>query len=463
MSEKSAAQDRGTLLWRISKKFSFAAEKIIPDSFVFCVILMLVVFVFSLLIGKGPIELLTAWWGGLSSQFTLAFQMGLMVVVTSTCARSPQAAKLLRKIASLVNSRTAALIVLMLFGYVTSMLNWAFCTIVTPILAMHLAKRIKGLHFPMMVAGGYSCMILGQCLGPSATLYSNLATEGSDYAKIVGQSMSVADTCYNPMNIILWVVLAVVFILLVLFTRPGKGELVELGNIATEADVEPESYKVTAKPTNAAEHMNTFKPFMWVTGAAIFIYIIYSVVTNGFLKALNMNLVIFLFVGINCFLFPQPHQWMEAHKNSMHLATDVMLQFPFYGAIMGMMYVENGLGAVLVNAMVSVATARTLPIFAFWSACIVNLFVPSQGGQFTVQGPLIVEAVSRIPGSSLVNCLNAFVYGDECTNLLQPLYVIPALSVVGMKLKDVWGFMAFICVFWLVIVSLGLYIIPLFV
>lgn len=463
MSEKSTAQDRGTPLWRISKKFSFAAEKIIPDSFVFCVILMLVVFILSLIIGKGPIELLTAWWDGLSSQFTLAFQMGLMVVVTSTCARSPQAAKLLHKIASLVNSRTAALIVLMLFGYVTSMLNWAFCTIVTPILAMHLAKRIKGLHFPMMVAGGYSCMILGQCLGPSATLYSNLADPNGSYAAIVGQSMSVADTCYNPMNIILWVILAVCFILLVLFTRPGKSELVELGNIATEADVEPESYKVTEQPSNAAEHMNTFKPFMWVTGAAIFIYIIYAVATKGFLNALNMNLVIFLFVGINCFLFPQPHQWMEAHKNSMHLATDVMLQFPFYGAIMGMMYVENGLGAVLVNAMVSVATARTLPIFAFWSACIVNLFVPSQGGQFTVQGPLIVQAASQIQGSSLVNCLNAFVYGDECTNLLQPLYVIPALSVVGMKLKDVWGFMAFICVFWLVIVSLGLYIIPMFV
>ena len=236
MSEqtKSRSASQGTLLWRISKKFNFAAEKIIPDSFVFCVILMLAVFVLSLLLcGKSPLDLLIAWWNGLSSQFTLAFQMGLMVIVTSTCARSPQAAKLLNKIASLVNTRTAALIVLMIFGYVTSMLNWAFCTIVTPILAMHLAKRIKGLHFPMMVAGGYSCMILGQCLGPSATLYSNLATEGSSYAEIVGQSMSVAETCYNPMNIILWVVLAVVFILLVLFTRPGEHELVELGKSHT--------------------------------------------------------------------------------------------------------------------------------------------------------------------------------------------------------------------------------------
>lgn len=463
MSNKSATKSQGTALWKISKKFNFAAEKIIPDSFVFCVILMLVVVVCSLLIGKGPLELLNAWWNGLSSQFTLAFQMGLMVVVCATCARSPQVAKLLSAIAHLVNNKTAALILLMVFGYVTSMLNWAFCTIVTPILAMHLAKRIKGLHFPMMVAGGYSCMILGQCLGPSATLYSTLATEGSAYATIVGQSMSVAETCYNPMNIILFTILAVVFILLVLFTRPGEDELVELGDIATQADAVPESYRSTEKAVTPAEKMNTFKPIMWVVGAFIFIYIIYSFITKGFLGALNMNLVIFLFVGINCFLFPEPHAWISAHADSMHLATDVMLQFPFYGAIMGMMYVENGLGTVLVNAICSVATAQSLPVFAFLSACVVNLFVPSQGGQFTVQGPLIVEAAKNIQGANLVNCLNAFVYGDECTNLLQPLYVIPALSVVGMKLKDVWGFMAFICVFWIVIVCLGLYFIPMFI
>ena len=65
-----------------------------------------------------------------------------------------------------------------------------------------------------------------------------------------------------------------------------------------------------------------------------------------------MNMVIFMFVGINCFLFPRPHSWMEAHTDSMHLATDVILQFPFYGAIMGMMYVEGGLGSVIVNAIV---------------------------------------------------------------------------------------------------------------
>ena len=60
MSENKL-REKGTFLWKFSKKFNFAAEKIIPDSFVFCVILMILVFVLSLIIGKGPVELLNAW------------------------------------------------------------------------------------------------------------------------------------------------------------------------------------------------------------------------------------------------------------------------------------------------------------------------------------------------------------------------------------------------------------------
>ena len=113
---QAAAQLKGTPLWRMSKKFNFAAEKIIPDSFVFCIILTFLVFVLSLLLcGKSPLELLVGWWDGLSSQFTLAFQMGIMVVVCATCARSPQVNRLLNKMSSMVHSRTTALVLMMIF------------------------------------------------------------------------------------------------------------------------------------------------------------------------------------------------------------------------------------------------------------------------------------------------------------------------------------------------------------
>ena len=450
---------KGTPLWNISKKFNFAAEKIIPDSFVFCVILMIVVFVLSLIIGKGPVELLQAWWGGLSSQFTLAFQMGIMVCVCATCARSPQVTRLLNAMADHVHNRYAAILLMMIFGYVTSMINYAFCTIVTPILSMQLAKRVKGLHFPMMVAGGYTCMILGQCLGPSATLYSNLATEGSSYAEIVGHTMTVLETCYNTPNVILFTVLAIAFILIVLFTQPGEDELIKLRDVATQADVVPNDYKITEKASTFAQKMNTCKPIMGIVGVFIFANIIYDFATKGFFGALNMNLVIFLFVGINCFLFPQPSAWITAHADSMHLATDIIMQFPFYGGIMGIME-YSGFGLILVEGIIGFATAHTLPVFTFIATMCLNMFIPSQGGMWVVEGRILIDAAQRL-GADIPLVINGFVYGDEVTNLLQPLYLIAPLAVVKMKLKDVWGFTAFICVFWVVITCLGLYFIPL--
>ena len=125
---------------------------------------------------------------------------------------------------------------------------------------------------------------------------------------------------------------------------------------------------------------------------------------------------------------------------------------------MGMMS-ASGLGQVLADFMIKIATQDTIYMWSFLSAAFVNLFIPSQGGQWIVQGPILMEAGKAL-NANLPLVMNAFVHGDEVTNLLQPLYVIPALALVGMKLKEVWGFMAFICTFWLVIASIGFLYLP---
>jgi len=102
-----------------------------------------------------------------------------------------------------------------------------------------------------------------------------------------------------------------------------------------------------------------------------------------------------------------------------------------------------------------------LPLFSYWSASIVNLFIPSQGGQFIIQGPILIDAAIELK-ANIPHVINAFVYGDEATNLLQPLYVIPALAIVQMKLKDVWGYMAFIWLFWFIFTTIGLIVLPMF-
>lgn len=447
-------KNKGSFLWKFSKKFQFAADKIIPDSLVFCLILTFIVFVAAMIMTKtNPIQLCMYWYTGLWTQISFAFQMAFMVIVCATCAKSPQVNRLLGTLARAVKTPQSAMILLMIFGFVSSFVNWAFCTIVTPILAMQLSKYIKGLHFPMMIAAGYSTMILGQCLGPTASVYALLATDGHFMEETLGvitQDQSV----YNPMNVTLFLVLAVITIILAVMTRPPKEETVEFNTIMDEEIVED------AKENNStiADKLNGSRICMWVVGFAGIVVMGYSFITMGFFGALSVNFIIFMFLTINCFLYCTPRRFVNAHKESMKLSTEVMIQFPFYGGIMGIMS-SSGMAIIVVNAIVSVATPQSMPVWSYISASVVNLFIPSQGGQFIIQGPLLVDAAQQV-GANVINVINGFVYGDEATNLLQPLYVIPALSVVGMKLKDVWGFMAFIWAFWTIITCLGLYFIP---
>ncbi len=451
-----AIHSKGTPLWRMSKKFQYAAEKIIPDSFVFCLILTFIVFLAALVgTGTNPITLITYWADGLWTQLTFAMQMSLMVVVCATTAKSGHVKNALLSLAKLVRTPSAAMVLLMAFGFASSFVNWAFCTIITPILAMQLSKNIKGLHFPMMLAAGYTTMIFGQCLGPTASVYATIATEGHALADVIGvvtQDISV----YNPINVTIWIIMAVVFMVLAIFTRPPAHELVEF---RSEINDTTKDYKMTSKET-VADKMNGSRIIMWLVGIFSLIYIISSFATKGFMGSLSVNFIILIFLAANCFLYNSPRAFVEAHKDNMFLGCEVMIQFPFYGGIMGIMQ-SSGLALIIVSFMVSIANAQTMPIMSFLSASVVNLFIPSQGGQWIVQGPLIIEAAQQT-GADVITCINAFVHGDEATNLLQPLYLIPALSVVGMKLKDAWGFCAFIWVFWTVMACVGFYFIPMF-
>ncbi|QGU94564.1 short-chain fatty acid transporter [Clostridium bovifaecis] len=446
-------KDRGSFLWRLSKKFQFAADKIIPDSFVFCFILTFLVFVLGLIFTKSsPLDMVNYWFKGLWTQSSFAFQMAFMVITCAATAKSRKVKKYMHKLAGLPKSPIGAMILLMAFGYVSSFVNWAFCTVVTPILAMALSKRIKGLHFPMMIAAGYSTMILGQCLGPSASVYALLATKGHFLEGKIGV-LTQAQTTYNPMNVILFTILAIFTIILSIMTMPPKDEIVEFRTALDDEEEIIEEEKITI-----ADKLNGSKITMYLIGAAGLVIIVYSFIAKGFLGALDINFVIFIFLTANCFLYNSPRKFVEAYKDNMKLGTEIMIQFPFYGGIQGMMS-ESGFGQVVVGAILNVANAQNMPVWSYISASIVNLFIPSQGGQWIVQGPLLVDAAQQV-NARIPDVINAFVYGDEATNLLQPLYVIPALSVVGMKLKDVWGYMAYIWAFWAIITSIGLYVIP---
>jgi len=105
---------------------------------------------------------------------------------------------------------------------------------------------------------------------------------------------------------------------------------------------------------------------------------------------------------------------------------------------MGMMK-YSGLVPVIADAFVSISSAATFKLFSFWSAGLVNFLVPSGGGQWAVQGPVMIEAAKTL-GVNLKDVAMAVGYGDSWTNLAAPFWALPVAGVLGLKVRDFLGY-----------------------
>jgi short-chain fatty acids transporter len=438
------------MLWKFSKRFQFAADRFIPTSFVFCVMLTFIVCLMAFgLTDAGALDLVGFWYNGLWSMLTFAFQMTIMVVITSAVAKSPIMDRMLSRVAKVPKTPRAAYLILIVVTCIAAYINWAFATILAPILSMYMSKNVKGCHFPFMVAVGYACMIMIQPICPSTSAVALLASPDHFLVDKIGV-LSVSETAFNPVGLFTIGALFVATILIAIFMNPSKDEVIEF-----QGEIEDKHQNKTIEIKTPADRMNNSKITMMLLVLAGIVYIIMHFLNGG---ALTLNLMIFIFLVLAMAIYQTPLAFINAIQENMPLATQVMIQFPFYGGIMGIM-ASSGLTQVLADGLISIANDRTIYLFSYLSASIVNLFVPSQGGQWIVQGPVLVEAGQAL-NAHIPTVVTSFMLGDEATNLLQPLYIIPALALVKMELKDAWGMMAFIWFCWTIVTVACLFFLP---
>ena len=132
------------------------------------------------------------------------------------------------------------------------------------------------------------------------------------------------------------------------------------------------------------------------------------------------------------------HELIQLTSHAASNVGEILLQFPLYAGILGMM-TTSGLIEVFSDALASVATPTTFGVLAFLSAGIVNFFVPSGGGQFAVQGPIMLSAGAELGVDPAVTIM-AMSYGDQWTNMIQPFWAIPLLAIAGLKMREILGY-----------------------
>ncbi|CAN7157005.1 short-chain fatty acid transporter [Rossellomorea sp. LjRoot5] len=422
-------------------------QRYLPDPFLFVVILTLVVFGLGLIFTESSsLEMVQYWGDGFWSLLAFSMQMVLVLVTGYVLASSPLFKRFLGFLASFAKSPGSAIVIVTVVSMIASWINWGFGLVIGALFAKELAKRVKGVDYRLLIASAYSGFVVWHA-GFSGSIPLSIATDGHPFQDLIGV-ISTNETIFATSTLI---IVAALFIVLPITNRmlmPSKEETIT---------VDPELFNETAStlekeamtPADKLENSMILSIIVAVLGI---VFLFSYFVKNGF--ALNLDIVNFLFLFLGILFHGTPKRFLAAVQEAIKGASGIVIQFPFYAGIMGMM-TASGLAVVMSEAFVSISNDATFYFFAFLSAGIVNFFVPSGGGQWAVQAPIMLDAAQTLD-ASVAKTAMAVAWGDAWTNLIQPFWALPALAIAGLKAKDIMGYCVIILVISGVVISLGL-------
>ena len=275
------------------------------------------------------------------------------------------------------------------------------------------------LNYPLLVAAAYSGMMVWHG-GLSGSAPLKVAEVNHFLYDEIG-SIAVNETIFSNMNLTLYTL----FILLIPTT------LFLISKFKSKIYTENKDLPVA----EIISHGKVKREYMGTALGIVLVFLAgYQFYLNG-MAALNINLINLILLSLGLLLYANTEQFMRAVNSAISSSSGIMIQFPIYAGIMGLMN-YSGLVEVFTQSLVSVSSQDTLPIFGFFSAAVVNFFVPSGGGQWAVQGPILMDAAQQL-GVSVPKTIMALAYGDQLTNMIQPFWAIPLLSITGVKAKSI--------------------------
>ena len=433
------------MLKLISKPAVKLVERYLPDPYIFVLLLTLIAAVAAIAVERQtPLAVLRMWGDGFWGLLTFSMQMLLVLVTGFMLASSPPVKRILQKIAGTAKSPGGAIILVTLVSLAASWINWGFGLVVGALFAKELARLIK-VDYRLLVASAYSGFVVWHG-GLAGSVPLTIATEGHFSADQIGV-IGTGSTIFAFFNLAIVICLFIAVPLVNRMMLPDEKDSVYVDPKLLDDEPEP-----VGRITRPAEKLENSMPLALLVGVPGLLFLLDHFLLRG--GSLNLNVVNFMFLFLAIVLHRTPRNLLNSLNEAIKGGAGIVIQFPFYAGIMAIM-VQSGLAQSMSEWLVSFATANSLPFWSFISAGIVNLFVPSGGGQWAVQAPVMLPAAEAL-GADIARVAMAVAWGDAWTNLLQPFWALPVLAIAGLKAKDIMGFCLIQLLITGIIISVGL-------
>ena len=411
--------------------FSRIMQRWLPDTFVIAIILTAVVFLAGMFSqGQGIGAMADHWGNGVWKLLGFSMQMVLILVLGTVLAMSRPVKVALRAIAQIASTPAQGIILVTLTSMLALWVNWGFGLVVGALLAREVASHVKNSHFPLLIAAAYSGLLVWHS-GLSGSIPLKIASTGNDALSqlLEGQTVPLMETIFAWQNIAIIVALAVSLPILNILMMPDKNN--RLG-LTVEEEPEPTVDLTAMSPAEKLEHYPIINYLLVAIGAVY----LFGFFASGHSISLNEINLCLLLAGLA--LHINPRNYLSAMNSAIGTSSGIILQFPLYAGVMGMM-VGSGLAGAMSQWFVDISSAQSFPVITFLSAGVVNFFVPSGGGQWAVQAPIVVPAAAEL-GVPVSKAAMAVAWGDAWTNMIQPFWALPLLALSGLNLRQIMGY-----------------------
>jgi short-chain fatty acids transporter len=433
---------------KVTNFFVVLVQKYLPDPFLFAAVLTFIVFIGGLIFTKStPYQMVQYWGGGFWNLLTFSMQMVLVLVTGHALANSPPIKKVLASIASLAGGPVGAIMITAFVAAIASWVNWGFGLVVGALLAREMARKVQGVDYRLLIASAYIGFLTWHG-GLSGSIPLALATP-TDWSYAITGGINVSQTIFAPYNLAIAIALIITLPILVRFMNPPKEEVYQVDPALLKQKAD--EVAVSKEKMTPADKIENSPVVSLLLAAGALVYLIYYRSTGGIL---NLNIVNFIFLFSGILLHWTPRRYINALYEAVRGSGGIILQFPFYAGIMGMM-ITSGLAAVISQWFVNISTTASFPFFSFLSAGFVNFFVPSGGGQWAVQGPIMLPA-GAVLNVDTARTAMSIAWGDAWTNMVQPFWALPALGIAGLNARDIMGYCIMAMLYSGIIISIGL-------
>jgi len=426
-------------LARVGASFAAACERLFPDAFVFALGAVILAFAAALGLGERPLALVRAFGDSFWTLIPFTMQMALVIVGGFTVASAPPVARLIERLARLPTTPRQAVALVALFAMLASLVSWGLSLVFTGLLVRAVVRRIEGIDYRAIGAAAYLGLGSVWALG----LSSSAALLQASPASIPPSLLPVTGVLPLSQTVFLWQSLAMAAVLIAVSVAiagwshpdPSRARSAASMGVRFEPEGAPEA---SGEARTLAERLDRL-PFPGIVVALLlFTWLGIQVQEKGFVAAFDLNNFNMAFLAAGMLLHARPSSFLRAVARSVPATAGVLIQFPFYAGIFGLIS-KTAIAPALAGLFVRVTTRGTFPVVVAIYSAVLGLLVPSGGGKWVLEAPYVMAAANTW-GIHLGWTVQIYNAAEALPNLIHPFWMLPLMGILNLKARDLAGY-----------------------